>query len=216
MVEQKLNTNLPGTLITLEGIDGCGKSTQAEYLIKRLQTNAINYLHVREPGGTGIGEAVRQILLDPGSSMSLQTEMLLYMAARSELTGQVILPALKKGLVVLCDRFTDSTAAYQGYGGGLELGWIAQLNLKATSGLKPDLTFLFDLPVEEAIKRRGDKADRLESRNINYHQRVRRGYLELSQQEPQRFVVIDATGAQSQIHEAVWAAVVSFIAQEKG
>ncbi|MFU8794419.1 MAG: dTMP kinase, partial [Dethiobacteria bacterium] len=150
-----------GTFITLEGIDGCGKSTQTEMLINKFSELGVDYIQVREPGGTAAGEAIRQILLDNRYSLLLQTELLLYMAARSELTEEIIIPALKAGKVVLCDRFTDSTLAYQGYGGGANLEWIRILNNNATCGITPDLTILLDLPVEDALKRRINKADRM-------------------------------------------------------
>jgi len=121
-----------GLLLTLEGIDGCGKSTQIGILEKRLHDSGISYITVREPGGTAVGENIRQVLLDNNYSPSLQAEMFLYMAARSELTEQVILPALLAGKIVLCDRFTDSTLAYQGYGGGANLSLIRYLNSHAT------------------------------------------------------------------------------------
>lgn len=193
-----------GTFITLEGIDGCGKSTQTEMLISKFSEFAIDYIQVREPGGTAAGEAIRQILLDNRYSLLLQTELLLYMAARSELTEEVILPALKAGKVVLCDRFTDSTLAYQGYGGGANLEWIRILNNKATCGISPDLTILLDLPIEDALKRRTNKADRMESKDYHFHQRVRLGYLELASVEPCRIKVLKATEERDALHCAIW------------
>jgi dTMP kinase len=193
-----------GLLITMEGIDGCGKSTQAALLKQRLEEHAVPFIPVREPGGTALGEDIRQVLLHKDYAISLQAELLLYMAARSELTGQVIIPALKAGQVVLCDRFTDSTLAYQGYGGGADLGFIRRLNSRATRGIVPDLTFLLDLPVESALARRGEVADRMESRDIRYHQRVRNGYLEIASREPRRIKVIDAEGDKQDQNQAIW------------
>ena len=193
-----------GLLITLEGIDGCGKSTQTELLKQRFEEHDVPFIPVREPGGTAVGEDIRQILLHKDYAMSLQAELLLYMAARSELVGQVIIPALKAGRVVLCDRFTDSTLAYQGYGGGADLCFIRSMNSRATSGIVPNLTVLLDLPVENALARRGEVADRMESRDIRYHQRVRHGYLEIARREPRRVKVIDAKGSAQEQSLDIW------------
>lgn len=200
-----------GIFITLEGIDGCGKSTQTDLLMQKLDQEKISYIPVREPGGTAAGEAIRQVLLDNKYDLSLQAELLLYMAARSEVTRQVIMPALKTGKIVICDRFADSTMAYQGYGGGADLGWIRSLNKQATCGTTPDLTILLDLPPEEAVKRRGGTADRMESKDIYFHRRVRAGYLEIACEEPQRLYTLDATGGIESIHAQIWHVVKSFI-----
>jgi len=200
-----------GLFITLEGIDGCGKSTQADLLMQKLDQEKISYIPLREPGATAAGEAIRQVLLDNKYALSLQAELLLYMAARSEVTRQVIMPALKAGKVVLCDRFTDSTMAYQGYGGGADLGWIRSLNHQVTCGTRPDLTILLDLSPEEAVKRRIGLADRMESKDIYFHKRVRAGYLEIACKEPQRVCTLDATGEIESIHAEVWRIVKSFI-----
>ncbi len=201
-----------GLLITLEGIDGCGKSTQAGFLHGNLGKSSIPFIPVREPGGTAVGEDVRQVLLDNHYSLTLQAELLLYMAARSELTEQVIRPALLSGKIVLCDRFTDSTLAYQGYGGGADLSLIRFLNHTATGGLIPDLTILLDLEVDDAIKRRGRSADRMESKDICYHQRVRQGYLKIARREPQRVTVINAAGEAVDQEQEIWQLVQKIIA----
>ncbi len=193
-----------GLLISLEGIDGCGKTTQAELLCGKLAQNGFDYIQVREPGGTVFGEQIRQILLDNRYSPLLRTEMLLYMAARSELTEQVILPALFAGKTVICDRFTDSTLAYQGYGGGTDLSLIRLLNYKVTGGLVPHLTILLDLSLEEAARRRGTSADRMESKDIRYHRRVRKGYLDIARQEPHRMKIVDAVRAVNDQSELIW------------
>jgi len=200
-----------GIFITLEGIDGCGKSTQTGLLMQKLDREKISYIPLREPGGTAAGEAIRQVLLDTKYDLSLQAELLLYMAARSEVTRQVIMPALKAGKIVICDRFTDSTMAYQGYGGGADLGWIRSLNNQATCGTIPDLTILLDLPPEEAVKRRGDEADRMESKDVYFHKRVRAGYLEIASEEPQRIYTLDATAEIESIRAQIWQVVKSFI-----
>ncbi|MGM0651410.1 MAG: dTMP kinase [Bacillota bacterium] len=193
-----------GLLITLEGIDGCGKSTHAELLCKKLSQKNFDYIMVREPGGTVVGENVRRILLDNNYSPSLYSEMFLYMAARSELTRQIIGPALKTGQLVICDRFTDSTLAYQGFGGGADLSIIRYLSSVATGGLAPDLTLLLDLPVEEAIRRRGDSTDRMESKDIRFHQRVRSGYLEIARNEPERIIIINALLSVEKLNKIIW------------
>jgi len=190
--------------ITLEGIDGCGKSTQASLLVQRFKQCGVDFISLREPGGTPVGEAVRQVLLDNRLTLSLESELLLYMAARTELVEQVIIPALKENKVVLCDRFTDSTVAYQGYGGGADLHWIQLLNNQATRKLIPSLTILLDLPVEEATARRVGEKDRMESKDIYFHGRVRNGYLELARKEPQRINVLDATETREIIHDKIW------------
>lgn len=200
-----------GLLITLEGIDGCGKTTQAGILQHNLEEKGIQFVSIREPGGTAVGEDIRQVLLHNHDSLSLQAELLLYMAARSELTEQVILPSLLAGKVVVCDRFIDSTVAYQGYGGGADLKLIHLLNQKATGGVSPDLTILLDLPVEEAAGRRGDSADRMEKNDYNYHRRVRHGYLEIARSEPQRVVVVDAAADQVLQGLSIWQMVQDLI-----
>ncbi len=200
-----------GIFITLEGIDGCGKSTQTDLLMQKLNQEKISYITVREPGGTAAGEAIRQVLLDNRYVLSLQAELLLYMAARSEVTRQVIMPALKAGKIVICDRFTDSTLAYQGYGGGADLALIHSLNNQATCGTRPDLTILLDLSPEEAVKRRSGLADRMESKDTYFHKRVRSGYLEIACVEPHRVCTLDATGEIESIHAKVWHIAKSFI-----
>lgn len=193
-----------GYLITLEGIDGCGKTTQARLLQARLESEAIPHLLIREPGCTPVGERIRQLLLQKEDPLTDDAEILLYAAARAELVAVVIRPALKKGLVVVCDRYFDSTVAYQGYGGGADGAWIRALNERVTGGLRPHLTFLFDLSVEEALRRRGSGGDRIEERDLSYHRRVRRGYLAIAGEEPARFCTIDATAPAGRQHETVW------------
>jgi len=204
-----------GLLITLEGIDGCGKSTQATILARRLADSGIDFLPLREPGGTAVGENIRQVLLDNCYSPSLQAELFLYMAARSELAEQVILPALRDGRIIVCDRFTDSTLAYQGYGGGVDLDFIRLLNHRATGGIVPQLTILLDLPVEAAAERRGASADRMESKDIRFHQRVRNGYLEIARFEPHRVVVIDASGTVEEQGELIWQLILELVAAKR-
>jgi len=183
--------NTYGLLISFEGIDGCGKSTQAGMLKDKLAQSRVPSTLVREPGCTPAGEDIRQILLQNSYSLTTGAELLLYMAARAEVTEEIIFPSLRAGEVVICDRFTDSTLAYQGYGRGVDLHWIDLLNHKATGGRLPDITFLLDLSIENAAARRGNFiADRMEKNDFYYYERVRRGYLELAAREPQRVIIL--------------------------
>lgn len=195
---------MSGFLITLEGIDGCGKTTQARMLKERLEREAIPHLLTREPGGTAAGEKIRLLLLQKEHSLTDTAEILLYMAARAELVDTVIGPALEAGQVVVCDRYLDSTVAYQGYGGQGDRAWIEALNKRVTKGLWPHLTFLFDLSVEEALRRRCRSGDRIEERALSYHRRVRQGYRAIAEEEPARVILIDATAPAERQHEVVW------------
>lgn len=185
-----------GRLITLEGIDGTGKSTQIASLAASLRDRGIQVLELREPGGTAIGEAIRQILLDNRHTGLCQaSELLLFTAARAQLVREVIGPALDEGTWVICDRFLDSTLAYQGYGRGLDHDLIDQVNGFAVDGCRPDITILLDLPAPDAAARLGnrqDKADRLDVESMSFMQRVRDGYLAIAAREPKRFAVVDA------------------------
>lgn len=193
-----------GLLVTLEGIDGCGKTTQARLLKARLERKKIPHLLIREPGGTPIGEKVRLLLLQKDHRMTNDAEILLYMAARAELVTTVIRPALEAKQVVVCDRYYDSTVAYQGYGGGGDRTWIRALNDKVTGGLRPRLTFIFDLSVEEALRRRGQGGDRIEERSLSFHREVRRGYLAIAGREPDRVVLVDGSAPVEEQHKVVW------------
>ncbi len=200
----KEGKNLRGFLVSLEGIDGSGKSTQARLLKERLEREGIAHLSTREPGGTAAGEMIRRLLLQKEHSLTGNTEILLYMAARAELVSTVIEPALHSGQVVVCDRYTDSSIAYQGFGSGGDKAWISRLNERVTQGRLPRLTFLFDLPVEEALRRRGREGDRIEERDLSFHRRVRRGYLAIAGAEPGRVLLIDAAAPAEQQHLRVW------------
>ncbi len=182
-----------GFLISLEGIDGCGKSSLKEYIVFYLGKYEI--VSIREPGGTYISEKIRDILLDAGNQeMKGKTEAMLYAAARSQVVEEVIRPALIKGKLVIADRYIDSTIAYQGYGRGLDLNFLRELNRLCTGGLKPHLTLLLDLAPEEAAqRRRGEIPDRLEKEGINFQNLIRKGYLKMAQEEPYRIKVLDAT-----------------------
>ena len=181
-----------GRLITFEGIDGCGKTTQLAYAAKFLRRQGVEVATLREPGSTPVSEKVRRILLDKRLHLEDITELLLYEAARSEIVGKEIEPLLKAGKVVLCDRFYDSTTAYQGYGRKLNLRMVTNLHRIAVGGVKPDLTFVFDLPLRVAMLRRGKNPDRLESQSRAFFTRVRKGFKDIAYKEPKRVVLLDA------------------------
>ena len=178
-----------GWFITFEGTEGTGKTTQVALFCSYLQTHGIAHIRLREPGGTSIGDAIRAILLDrANSAMRPEAELFLYLASRAQLFHEKILPALEKGLIVVCDRFLDSTVAYQGYGRGIDLQWIQQLHHQILLGRKPDLTILVDCPVEDGLSRTHNRAasqkgsireDRFERETIAFHQRVHAGYLNI-------------------------------------
>jgi dTMP kinase len=182
--------------ITLEGPDGGGKSTQARQLVDYLQGRGLNVLLTREPGGTPIGDQIRRTLMDLGNTgMHPRTEILLFSASRAQIVHQVIRPHLESGGVIVCDRFYDSTLAYQGYGHGLDLQALQAITAFATGGLRPDLTLLLDLPAEDGLRRRerGGQWNRLDAYDLAFHQRVRQGYFALAAAEPERWVRVDAT-----------------------
>jgi len=195
-----------GILITFEGIDGSGKTTQINALIQRLQEAGMSYRLFREPGGTEIGEKIRDILLDKKNENMLNvTELLLYSASRYQLTVSEIIPALEAGNVVICDRFYDSTTAYQGYGRGIDLDFIYRLNDIATNSVTPDKTFILDIDLEERRKRLGKKnLDRLERETLEFHRKVRMGFLKMAEQNPERFIVLDGNQAPDELSKKIW------------
>ncbi|WP_337868512.1 dTMP kinase [Meiothermus sp.] len=182
---------MKGFFFTFEGPEGAGKSTQARLLAEWLRGQGREVVLTREPGGTQLGQEIRHLLLHQGQ-MCAEAEYLLYSADRAEHMQTLIRPALQQGQVVLCDRWLDSSLAYQGYGRGLDLGWLRAVAQGATQGIRPHKTFLFDLPPEVGLER-FEGRDRLEREPLEFHRRVRQGYLELAQAEPERFVVLDAT-----------------------
>lgn len=191
--------------ITFEGPDGSGKTTQIGPLRDYLEDHGYSVLITREPGGTVIGDQVRQVLGDlRNTGMHPRTETLLFQAARAQLVEEVIKPHLQNGYIVLCDRYADSTVAYQGYGHQNDLDQIKTLIHYATGGLKPDLTLLFDMDVEEGLKRKAQGAEwnRLDAYSLEFHQRVRSGYLRLAAAEPERWVIIEA-GQSSEIIQSI-------------
>ncbi|MCI0478842.1 MAG: dTMP kinase [Anaerolineales bacterium] len=183
--------------ITFEGPDGSGKTTQARLLAEYLQARGDPVIYTREPGGTEISEQIRDVILSTRNrAMQSQAEVLLFSAARAQIVAELIRPALAADKIVICDRYYDSTLAYQGYGLGLDLDALRAITRFATGGLVPDLTFYVDVPVEIGLARRHrGETNRLDQKDVEYHTRVRNGYLELARAEPQRFVVIDGTRA---------------------
>ena len=180
-----------GAFITFEGSEGSGKSTHSKLLCAYLKSLGQKVVFIREPGSTRIGEKIRKILLDKKNDrMAMETEMLLYMASRSQLVKEVILPAIKARKVVICDRFLDSTLAYQGYGAGLNLATIRNFGRFATLSVEPDLTIFLDIDTKAGLSRTGKTKDRIEVRPVSFHQRVRRGYLKLAASEPGRIKII--------------------------
>jgi dTMP kinase len=180
--------------ITFEGTEGCGKSTQIELLATHLQTNGHSVLKTREPGGTVVGEALRNLVLQKDMLVFPMTELLIFMAARAQHMEEVIIPALSEGTIVLCDRFSDATFAYQGYGRGMDMGMISALNDFATKRINPDLTILIDCDVTIGLKRKAidnPESDRFEKEAVAFHESIRSGYRKLAEKEPQRFFVLD-------------------------
>lgn len=205
-----------GLLISLEGIDGCGKSSIIAYLSSKLDPNQL--VNIREPGGTMLSETIRDMLLnnEGNYSMAAETEALLYAAARSQVVSQVIKPALLQGKVVLADRFIDSTIAYQGYGRGLDIAYLQAMNSFTTRGLKPHLTLLLDLEPERSYSSRKSQApDRIEREGIDFQKRVRRGYLKLAAAEPNRITIIDAAQDFDTVSGLVLACVLRAIDEQK-
>ena len=202
--------------ITFEGGEGCGKSVQAKALYRRLSQSAIPTLLTHEPGGTPFSNKIgRWLKWAEVTDISPLTELLLFNASRAQLVSEVIRPNLKNGMVVICDRYADSTVAYQSYGRGLDLEMVKAINDVATQGLKPDLTILLDVPVEEGLDRiKARRRDRFEQEDIAFHQRVREGYLKLAANDPQRWLVIDATQPKENIAEIIWQKVRQLIRQK--
>jgi len=228
-----------GLFITFEGTTGSGKTTQLYLLADYLRERGYNVVTTREPGGTAIGDRVRDLLLDPQfSDMRPLTGVLLFSASRAQLVDQVIRPHLEGGGVLLCDRYADSTLAYQGYGRGVDLTLLRHITALATGGLAPHLTFYLDLPAEQGLERRlhpterqgvrdasvsegsyqqlplWEECDRLDMQLLEFHQRVRRGYLELAAGEPQRWVVINASRPVNEMQKDLWRHVKARLAED--
>lgn len=195
-----------GHFITVEGIDGVGKSTQAALIEAVLDSAGYDVLRLREPGGVKISEQIRAILLDPANAeMGDVCELLLYEAARAQLVHQVIRPALAAGKTVVCDRFYDSTTAYQAFADGLDRNMVSQANELAVDGCRPDLTLVFDLPVEDALRRRSGREaeDRLELKGLEFQERVAAGFRAVAADEPDRAKLIDAGGSIAEVFSGV-------------
>ncbi len=202
-----------GIFVTLEGVEGSGKTTQVERLADRLRHAGRAVVTTREPGGTPISDRIRGVVLDQQNvEIHPHTEALLMCAARAQLVHEVIRPALARGAVVLCDRYSDSTFAYQGYARGQDLATLRSINAFATGGLLPELTILLDLPVEDGLQRRfgasGDgSTNRMDSLDLDFHRRVAAGYHALAQAEPDRWRLVDVQGSIDDVAAAIWAIV---------
>lgn len=199
-----------GLFITFEGADGCGKTTQLNLLAEFLRKKGFEVIITREPGGKGLGEKIREILLNYDGDVSANCEAFLFLADRAQNIDIVVKPAIESGKIVLCDRHTDSTIAYQGYGRGVDLERAKMLNKIATSGIIPDLTFVFDIDVETSMSRVGKNKDRMESAGIEFHEKVRKGYLEIAKQEPERVKVINSKDSIENIFEQVKKIMVNY------
>ncbi len=208
--------------ITFEGIEGCGKSTQAKRLVNRLKELAVPLVFTLEPGGTSVGQKIRRILLDSRNQhLSPLTELLLYAADRAQHVEEVIKPALEQEKWVLCDRFFDATTVYQGYARGLDMKLIVTLNEKASPGIRPDITFLIDCAVEIGLERALERnriqfqegQDRFEREKKDFHEAVREGYLTMAMEDRERFVVVDGTLKEDELEELIFRHVEPFISQ---
>lgn len=206
-----------GLFITLEGVEGAGKSTNIPFITRLLEKAGQEVVVTREPGGTRLGERIRSLLLDPDTDLCIEpeSELLLMFAARAQHFHQVILPALKSGNTVLCDRFTDASFAYQGAGRGIPIGKIAQLQTWLQGDLRPDLTLIFDIDVEAGLKRANSRADpdRFEQEKVDFFQRVRDYYLQRAPQR-ERYRVIDASGDIKSVESQLEKVILAFLVQE--
>lgn len=194
-------------LITFEGIEGSGKSTQVDLLCETLTDRGYGVVKTREPGGTGFGEALRKVTLQNGLNVFPLPELLVFMAMRAQHVEEVIMPALEEGKVVLCDRFTDATYAYQGYGRAMNLGIIETLNRLVTKGIRPNLTILINLAARTGLKRKGiqtDSKDRFEVEDIAFHQKIQKAYLKMAREDQKRFFVVQGRNAPETVREAIW------------
>ena len=191
--------------ITFEGIEGCGKTTQIELLYTYLEGSGHKVIKTREPGGTAFGESLRNTFLHAKMNVHPLSELLVFMAMRAQHVDELILPALKEGTIVLCDRFTDASYAYQGYGRGIDLNTIETLNKLVVKGVKPDLTVLLDCPVEKGLTRKARSAsmDRFEKEKLSFHRKIKKAYEKLVKEDPERFFVVDGTLDIDTIHKAI-------------
>ena len=214
-----------GLFITFEGIEGCGKTTQIRMSGKHLNSGNIPFIITEEPGGTSLGLMIRRMLLNECSfEICAESEVFLFSAARAQHVKDIILPALEEKKVVLCDRFFDATIAYQGFGRGLDVDFIRQINAISSGQLKPDMTFLFDVPVEVGLKRAMERIsraknvlreDRFEMEDIDFHKKVREGYLFLARSEPERFRLIDGSNDVLAVHHEVCSQISALIEERE-
>ncbi|KPK97086.1 MAG: hypothetical protein AMJ95_10955 [Omnitrophica WOR_2 bacterium SM23_72] len=203
---------MKGIFITFEGSEGCGKSTQSHLLYQYLKRKGYKAIYLREPGSTAVGEKIRKILLDAKNlTLTPVSEMLLYMAARSQIVEEIIKPALDSGKLVICDRFLDSTLAYQGYGLGLDIRLIEEIGKRVTRKISPDLTILLDLAIQKGFKYRNRQKDRIEQRSLSYHARVRSGYLRLARRYAKRIKIVKVKGNKNQIQKQIRKLIDSFL-----
>ena len=200
-----------GLFITFEGADGCGKTTQLNLLKDYLEQKGKEVVVTREPGAKGLGEYIRKILLNYDGVVSDRCESFLFLADRAQNIDVIVNPAIKEGKIVLCDRHTDSTVAYQGYGRGLDLDEIDMLNNLATGNKKPDLTLVFDVDIETSMKRVGQEKDRMEKSGNEFFNRVRNGYLAIAKKEPDRVKVVDSTKSIAEVQDEVIKIVENYI-----
>lgn len=204
-----------GVFIVLEGPDKSGKSTHAGLLTRRLRALGVRTVHTREPGGTSFAEAVRKVVLDPAHRVHPMAELLLYEASRAQHTQEILLPALRAGKMVVCERYTLATLVYQGRARGLPLGMIRRLNRLATGGLTPDLTMVLDIPEREFSRRDRDrKRDRLEKENFRFRKKVRRGYRSLARTEP-RTTLVDASQSRERVWDQLWPRVERLVSRSR-
>jgi dTMP kinase len=194
---------MKGLFVSIDGLDGCGKSTQCRLLTAWLKERGMRVTSCADPGGTELGDVLRSILLDSRKQMTPITEALLFMASRAQLVAEVIRPALDAGQAIVSDRFLLSTIAYQGYAGGLDPAQVRAIGLLATDGLEPDLTFVLDLPIEKALTRRTGLADRVESRDGEFHARVRAGFRAEAENRPERILLLNAEEPVERVHERI-------------
>ena len=193
-------------LITFEGIEGSGKSTQVELLYQYLTGKGYEVVKTREPGGTVFGEALRKIFLQTSMPASPLSELLVFMAIRAQHVEEIITPALEKGKIIICDRFTDASYAYQGYGRGMDMKVIAMLNKLVTKGIEPELTILLNCKVDTGFKRKvalGESMDRFEKEALTFHKKIRNAYIKISKENPGRFFVINGGKKKEDIHRAI-------------
>ena len=202
--------------ITFEGGEGCGKSSQVRALYRRLSQLAVPALLTQEPGGTPLGKKIaRWLKWNLEDDISPLTELLLFNASRAQLVTEIIQPALKEGKIMICDRYADSTTAYQSYGRGLDLATVLSINKAATHGLEPDLTILLDIPVETGLARKSkSQSDRFEREAIAFHRRVRDGYLKLADSDTERWLVVDATLPRTRVAEIIWQKVERLLSRQ--